>query len=195
MSNLTQDERALYEGLWQSVDAYGEVAPGEFYLPIFLQCVGDVRGHVLDAGCGSGKASLALAKAGFRLTLCDLTDAGLTDTVREQPHVFPFHEACLWHPLRPLLPAGSCDWVYCTDVMEHIDPKFTMLVVEQMLRVARKGVFLGIATVPDSFGAWVGRPLHQTVDSFVGWREALSELGRVTDARDLLNCASFMVQR
>lgn len=188
--SLTTTERDLYEGVWTSVEAYGDVAPGEFYLPIFLQIVGAARGHVLDAGCGSGKGALALQAADFRVTQCDLTDAGLCEAARD----LPFHEACLWHSLKGLAPAGAFDWVYCCDVMEHLPTAFTMLAVEQMLRVARQGVFLGIATVPDQFGAWVGRALHQTVQPFTWWRDALGELGTVTDARDLINSASFSVR-
>jgi 2-polyprenyl-3-methyl-5-hydroxy-6-metoxy-1,4-benzoquinol methylase len=190
VSAITTQERSTYEGVWSSVDAYHNYSPGEAYLPIFLECVGESRGHVLDAGTGSGRGAVALQNAGFRVTCCDVTDAGLIPAARE----LPFREACLWQHLGGFTPAhGSFDYVYCTDVLEHIPPQFTMLAVWQMLRVARRGVFLSVSTVPDNLGVWVGAQLHQTVRSFTWWKDSLGELGRVVDVRDRLDDASFYV--
>jgi len=91
--------------------------------------------------------------------------------------------------------AGPYDWVYCTDVLEHLPPQFTMLAVDQMLRVATRGVFLTISTQPDQFGVWVGRSLHQTVQHYVWWRDSLRELGELVDARDLIGTALFVIRR
>jgi hypothetical protein len=84
--------------------------------------------------------------------------------------------------------------VYCTDVLEHIPTQFTMLAVEQMLRVARRGVFVAVSVVPDTFGVWAGKALHQTVQSYTWWKDSLSEIGLVTDARDLLHAGTFYVE-
>jgi SAM-dependent methyltransferase len=188
---LQQTETDLYAGVWGSLEHYGTVAPGVRYLPAFLDCVGASRGHVLDAGTGSGKGALALAAVGFRVTCCDLTDSGLVDDAR----ALPFHVACLWGDLRGLAPLWrTFDYVYCTDVLEHIPPQFTMLAISQMLRVAKRGLFLSVSLVPDQFGVWAGRPLHQTVEPFVWWRDSLGELGDVVDARDLHDNACFFVR-
>ena len=188
---LLEAEAATYTDLWGSVESYGTVAPGESMLPIFLDCLGTQRhGHVLDAGTGSGKGALALAAAGFRVTCCDVTDAGLVPAAR----ALPFRTACLWHNLRAILPGHSVDWAYCTDVLEHVPPQFTMLACEQMLRVSRRGLFLSVSLVPDNFGVWVGKSLHQTVQPFTWWRDSLRELGRVADARDLLHAATFYLE-
>lgn len=204
---LAAAERTVYADLWASVEAYGQHAPGEMFAPVFVDAVTRILNDaiglhwkpreytVLDAGCGSGKGGLALQALGFDVTLCDLTDEGLTEAAR----ALPFHNACLWSDLYPVARAKghpgrtTFDFVYCCDVLEHIPPQFTMLVVDQLLRVARRGVFLSISLVPDQFGAWVGRPLHQTVQSFVWWRDSLGELGTLADARDLLNSAIFLV--
>lgn len=188
--SLTTDERALYEDVWTSIPHYADHAPGEVYLPAFLQCVGEARGSVLDAGTGSGKGALALEAAGFRVTCCDVTDAGLMPVARS----LRFRQACLWHSLKGTTTTGAFDWVYCTDVLEHIPPQFTMLAIDQMLRVARQGLFLSVALVPDSFGVWAGKSLHQTVQSFVWWRDSLNDVGRVEDARDLHHAACFFVR-
>jgi SAM-dependent methyltransferase len=182
---ILETERALYADLWASLPAYAEHAPGTRYLPVLLDAAGDRRGTVLDAGTGSGKGALAVAAAGFDVTLCDVTDAGLVDEAQG----FPFVNACLWHPL-----PGRYDWVYCTDVLEHVPPQFTMLAISQMLAVAREALVLSVSCVPDGFGVWAGRALHQTVQPFVWWRDSLREIGTITEARDLLSDACFVVR-
>ena len=186
---MRQAETALYEDVWQ-VPGYADHAPGALYVPVLAEYV-PPPATVLDAGCGSGKGALALAAAGYDVRCCDLTDAGLVEEARH----FPFAEACLWQPLRPQLRVGTVDAVYCTDVLEHLPEAFTMLAVDQMLTVASRGLLLSVSTQPDAFGAWVGRPLHQTVRPFTWWRDALRELGTVVDARDLVGPAVFWVTR
>lgn len=197
MSTILQVERETYREMWTSVERYADHAPGEQMLPLFLQMVGSThRGvTVLDAGTGSGKGALALKAAGFDVRLCDVTDAGLVPAA----HALPFYEACLWHDLSPTTRAFGhpgrtrADYVYCTDVLEHIPPQFTMLAIDQMLRVASRGLFLSVSLVPDTFGIWAGKALHQTVQPFTWWRDALKELGTVIEARDLIDSGVYLV--
>jgi SAM-dependent methyltransferase len=185
--SLLDTERATYETVWSSVEGYAQHSPGEQYLPLFLQ-VAQPPATVLDAGTGSGKGAAALRREFFDVQMCDVTDAGLIDDVK---YDVLFSRTCLWHNLSKL---GRFDWVYCTDVLEHIPPQFTMLAIEQMLRVAKEGLFLTVSLVPDSFGVWAGKSLHQTVQPFTWWRDSLEELGTVTEARDLISNAVFVVK-
>ncbi len=196
-------ETELYSDIWRDVTGYGQFAPGEQYLPLFTEIINLFPNRrpqnttILDAGCGSGKAAAALHAASYNVRLCDLTDEGLVPEARH----LPFYSASLWndlyfvtrgfgHPNRT-----TADFVYCCDVLEHIPKQFTMLAIDQMLRVADTGLFLSVSLVPDSFGVWAGKNLHQTVESFVWWRDALRELGHVGEARDLLANAIFFVSR
>lgn len=194
--NVTQAERTTYETLAETAPQYGDFSPAERYLPLFLDLVGDSRGTALDAGCCTGKGGVLLAAHGFDVTLCDLTPASLVAPARQ----LPFYEASLWQDLR-LLARGrghpsrtTFDYVVCCDVLEHVPPQFTMLAIDQLLRVTARGLFLTISLVPDSFGVWAGTALHQTVQSFVWWRDAIRELGHVEDARDLMIAAMFYVR-
>ena len=190
MAQVTTSEQARYADLWSALpDQYGQVSPGLEMLPLFLAHATPPQ-TILDAGCGSGRAAVALQAAGFEVLLTDLTSEGLVPEARG----LPFHPACLWQPLRPAIRRGLVDWVYCCDVLEHVPPQFTMLAIDQMLRVARLGVFLSIALVPDQFGVWVGEALHQTVQPFTWWRDSLRELGEVVDARDLLIHGVYVVR-
>lgn len=185
--SIVRHERETYEQMW-SIGSYGEVSPGERYVDAFLDMAQPHPGaHVLDAGCGTGKGALALVPRGFRVTLCDLTPDGLLPEAR----ALPFRQVCLWHGLRGRV--DPVDWVYCCDVLEHVPPVFTMLAVVRLLEVARRGAFLSIALDPDRFGAWVGTPLHQTVQSFVAWRDQLAEVGRVCECRDLGSAGLYLV--
>lgn len=191
--SIIKQERETYETVW-SIDAYSERSPGVQYLPLFLDMARPAKhSTVLDAGCGSGKGGLALRDAGFDVCLCDLTVAGLS----EEACALSFSEVCLWDPLEQQLKylfGGKVDYVYCCDVLEHIPTPFTMLVVSRMLEVAREGVFLSISLMPDQFGAWVGKPLHQTVQSFPAWKEQLEALATVKECRDLLHCGVYLLE-
>lgn len=189
-STLTVKDATKYADVWASLPAYGDYAPGLEMLPAF-QAMAPPPATVLDAGAGSGRASVALAQAGYDVTLCDLTDVGLVDEAR----AMTFREACLWHPLRPQVRRGQFDWVYCVDVLEHVPPQFTMLAIDHMLAIAERGVFLGIALTPDGFGAMVGEPLHLTVQSFTWWRDSLREIGTLVEARDMMARGLYVVTR
>lgn len=188
MITLQDRERATYEEMWQ-VHGYANNSPGEQLVPVFLDMSQTLmRGSLLDAGCGTGKGALALQRAGFDVVLCDLTREGLVAEAQEMP----FYEKALWSNLTRAI--GFKDWVFCADVLEHIPPSFTMLVVQRLLDVARRGVFLSISLEPDNFGVWAGRPLHQSLQSFVAWRDQLSALGRLIEARDLLNTGVYLLE-
>lgn len=189
---LLAAERQTYEAMW-AVDGYASFSPGETFLPIFIDIIHKTHGTVLDAGCGSGRGALALQQAGFEVTACDLTAAGL---IPEAASGLRFHEVSLWHDLPPQLGylfGRKMDYVYCCDVLEHVPLPFTMLAVRNLLAVARKGVFLSIALEPDHYGTWIGKKLHQSLQSFVQWRDQLAELGTVQQSRDLLNTGIYYV--
>jgi 2-polyprenyl-3-methyl-5-hydroxy-6-metoxy-1,4-benzoquinol methylase len=183
--SLTQTERAKYE-LLAAVPQYAEFSPAERYLPVFLELVGDSRGTVLDAGCCTGKGGVLLKAHGFDVTLCDLTDSHLVDGAK----ALPFVSACLWHEVDSF----THDYVIACDVLEHIAIEYTMLVVRNLLAIAKRGLFLSIALQPDQFGVMVGEHLHQTVQAFPWWKARIGELGDIVDARDLLNVGLYYVR-
>lgn len=187
MPTIWSRERDTYEAAWQ-VPGYTAHSPGLTYLDTFLEMAQPREGaRVLDAGCGQGVAGVALAARGYQVQLCDLTDAALTDDARRLSYaVTP-----LWAPLRRVL--QPVEWVYCCDVLEHVPPTFTMLVVSRLLELATRGVFLSIALERDHYGVWVGTPLHRTVQSYSEWRDQLSEIGAVLESRDLLHTGLYVV--
>lgn len=200
MSGLTPvgaRERALYEDVFASIPVYGDHSPGEMHVRVFLDAIGVAPSEgkflgldVLDCGCGTGKGALALAKAGFRVTLCDFVDGRVEEA---KAHALPFRQIrTLWDDLRPL---GYHDYTYCCDVLEHIPEALTMLVAHRLVAVARQGAFVSVATSSDTYGVWIGESLHKTVKHFTWWRDMFSEVAVVVDARDLLGYATFYLRQ
>jgi SAM-dependent methyltransferase len=180
--SITAQETVTYREI-HALPSYAAHSPGAMFLPIF-RAIAPPPASVLDAGCGSGKGLIALAEAGYQVMGCDLVRDGL---VPEAQH-FEVFEHVLWHPM-PM----RADYVYCTDVMEHIPTTFTMLVIARLLEASLVGAFFSIALRPDVFGHWVGTPLHQSVRRYEQWLEDFRELGQVQDARDLGGSATFFV--
>lgn len=200
MASIQQQEADTYAELWSSVSAYKRNSPGEQYARVFHSLVNEPGATVLDAGCGEGRGMVALDKLGYKVAGIDLTDAGLSAEAK----AFPFLVESVWSDLskaRDLFHAtpthaygAKVDYVYCCDVLEHLPTQFTMLAVDQMLRIASKGVFLSVFFVPDGYGPWVGRPLHLTVQPFTWWRDALNEICDVVEARDCHEFGLFLVR-
>lgn len=195
MGVLLETERQTYGEAW-SLQDYAAHAPGEHYAPKFLEMAGlsgDRPGlqartlTVLDAGAGSGKGALALEALGFGVTLVDITADGLVPEARR----FRYISAPLWSNLRANV--GRFDFVYCCDVLEHLDESMTMLAIARMLDASTRGLFLSIALVPDQFGLLVGRPLHLTVRPFTWWRDRIGELGTIVECRDLIDAGLYLV--
>lgn len=172
-------ERAKYAEVWDIAD-YHKHSPGKRYAELFGRMVKPDGGTALDIGCGAGAGGRAIGEQyGLHVVYLDQVKVGDLDPFIEQP---------LWQPI-----PGVYDYGYCCDVMEHLPQEFTMLAVRNMLD-ACKQVFFSISFQRDHFGAYVGEPLHLTVQPFAWWRDRLSEMGALQDARDLLGEGVFVVE-
>ena len=187
--NLAEAERAKYTEMWQHPD-YREISPGLELVKCFNAVLQPKpKQTLLDIGCGEGVAGLEFEKQGLLVSYLDITATAL----RREVSLSAFTQAVLWENWTSRFKYGF-DYGYCCDVMEHIPPEFTMLVLDRILSVCRTAWFQ-IAFLPDSHGAKIGKPLHLTVHPFGWWLDRLRMMGRVDDARDICGRGVFVVRR
>lgn len=154
-----------YTKIWQFKD-YRKNSPGEDLIDLFKRNVPyEKLDTIIDLGCGTGRAALALARLGLVVSCLDIAENCMDPRPRE---VLPFVRACLWEPL-----STPWDWFYCTDVMEHIPPEHVEAVLDNIKSTATKGGMFQIAMFKESYGDLIGDTLHLTIKPDVWWLEQL----------------------
>lgn len=162
-----ESERSKYELMWE-FDAYRTSSPGEQLVHDAITEMGMAGGDsLIDFGCGPGRATSILQKAGIRATGLDIAANCLDDGVE-----VPFRQVCLWDLPEDIDPA---DWGYCCDVMEHIPPDKVDAVLANIRAKTKRGVFFNIAFLHDTHGEVIQQRLHLTIHSEGWWLNKLRE--------------------
>jgi hypothetical protein len=181
-----QQEQAKYEMCW-SHDEYRAFSPGERIVQHYLSALNIEPCKVIDFGAGTGRASLALHKAGFDVTMIDIADNCLDPEVQqEMGHRLKIGN--LWE--RMDLPRAAEG--FCTDVMEHIPPEYVDDVIRNIMRQCDRA-FFHICLLPDHFGEEYETELHLTVRPYTWWKRTLEQYAQILDARDLIHNGWFYV--
>ncbi len=160
------EEQAKYELMWTHPE-YRNVAPGELCADVFIEKF-NPHGKVIDFGCGTGRGALKLHDAGCEMLLLDFTENS-RDT---EALALPFKLCDLTLPID----VNHVKYGYCTDVMEHIEPKKVEDVINNIMAVA-ENVFFQISLVPDAMGALIGQDLHLSVHTMKWWTDKFTALG------------------
>jgi hypothetical protein len=105
---------------------------------------------VLDYGCGKGLLRKMLGKP---------------DWLLEYDPAIPGKEICPDH----------ADIVVCTDVLEHIEPALIDNVLKHLAKIAKKALFLVIASRPSTKFLADGRNAHLIQEGADWWRKKLEE--------------------
>jgi len=111
---------------------------------------------VLDYGCGQGRLALALRS--------------LTPSVVRIDEYDPAIPGKDGHP-------HFADLVVCTDVLEHVEPDRLSNVLAHLQTLARKAVFVVIATRPSNKTLPDGRNAHLIIEPDAWWYEAVVSAG------------------
>lgn len=110
---------------------------------------------ILDYGCGEGTIKPALVKLGCK------------------PRVFEYDPGM---PGKEGMPK-PCDFIICTDVLEHIEPDKLDAVLNHIYSLATKAVYFVIATRPANKILPDGRNAHLIVEPAEWWTSKLSSKG------------------
>jgi SAM-dependent methyltransferase len=86
-----------YDARWRALAASGQSIHGEADLVVGLVSAG---GRILDAGCGTGRVAIELARRGFDVVGVDV-DAGMLDTARAKAPELTWVEGDLAADLAP----------------------------------------------------------------------------------------------
>lgn len=176
-------EREKYNWLWSHIDAYREVSPGQLFLPFFLKAFqADFKPgqKLIDFGCGTGRVARDFLALQLKVRLVDISPFALDEEVSHLLHLMPeelcFVEACLWQLPQTLQPA---DWIYCTDVLEHLPTKQMDQVLKGMSQRMQRGGYLSICLQEDAMGKTLGLQLHLTVQTRDWWHQKISQFFQI----------------
>lgn len=186
-----KQERDKYNEIWTTVPDYRKISPGLENVERFMKIIQPKLGErVIDIGAGECKAGLEFEKKGLRSWYLDITDAAKPKEVEDSKFIL----SPLWGDWRFSYNNHKWDYGFCCDVLEHMPPEYTMLCLDRILSNCRIS-WLQISLIEDGFGASIGETLHLTVRPFDWWLIRLGTLGKVLDARDLLNAGLYIVTR
>ncbi len=105
--------------------------------------------HALDLGCGTGAATVRLARLGIHTTLLDSSPAMLEIAKRAAREAGVDGKIALKHgdaaQVANLFPVGSFDIVLCHNILEYVDDPNAVLSAAQVLRSDSTGI--GILSV------------------------------------------------
>ena len=149
---LISDEYRILNRQAHADPAYG--TSGHLHAAL-VQSVLDDGDSLLDYGCGKQTLRSAIRCAEYRA----------------------------YDPAIPGLDAQPtpADVVYCGDVMEHVEPDCTDVVLEHVMRLARIAAVFVICCEGGRRILGDGKPAHRNVHPPQFWRDRLSKFGRLEE--------------
>ena len=153
MQLITETYRGLNEDKHDESKSYGTT--GVQFAPIIMQLCQQLNTEdVLDYGCGKSKLSANLP---FRINQYD----PCVEKYKSMPQ--------------------PADIVVCTEVMEHIEPECLDDVVKHIASLAKKMIFMTVATTPAVKTLADGRNCHLIVEQPDWWFKKLWQYFRITN--------------
>jgi ubiquinone/menaquinone biosynthesis C-methylase UbiE len=167
-SEMQPDQSVRGRLLRWSISHFGGLSANRYTTQIVLSELGNLQGKkILDAGCGTGLNSLALARRGAEVTLLDISPQALqiagtyfkelglqARLIEGSIFRLPFEDA-------------TFDVSWNTGVIEHFEPELRRQAIQEMLRVlkpngtlltinpsADAGVYLWAKARGEATGAW-----------------------------------------
>ena len=161
------DYATEYDEYWSRGDRFGEQSFADadaLAEEILLSCGGR---RMLDIGSGMGHLVRGLLRLGIDASGVDVSEVAVAHANTFAPGRF-YCASVLNLPFE----SGAFDTVISTDCLEHLSEQDVMAALKEIRRVARRSVFLRIATTPDRDGHW-----HLTIQQRAWWEQRFFEVG------------------
>ena len=166
MSSLQQ----TYEQLWET-DAYRRSSPGEKCVDHFVSVANPEVGSVIyDVGCGTGRAGQRLIEKGYQVVGLDFAENAM-----DKNTTVPFIK---WDVTIPPM-VDKCDWVFCTDMLEHLEPERVQQSLCHIVGLAKWGCYFQISLRHSYHKGVNGETLHLTVWDAARWSEVFDQISGV----------------
>lgn len=152
---ISPEYRGLQGALHARPEGYG--GKGDKWAPAVLELARRFKAYsILDYGCGQGRLVSAL-----RLTASPAIRLAEYDPAIEGKRQLP----------------DFADLVVCTDVLEHVEPERLSKVLEHLSYLARRAVFVVVATRPSNKTLDDGRNAHLILEDAAWWESRVREAG------------------
>ena len=159
MDNLLLAEKDKYQKIWE-IDSYRKYSPAmKHVIETVDRCKQKGFNTILDAGCGTGRATEAFITAGLMAVGIDITLTAVDPKIREK---YPkhFYEECLWSIEDNVPPF---DLVFCVDVLEHIPLEMLNDTMQCLSILTTHEFFAKISLVKDSYGKLISQDLNLSI--------------------------------
>lgn len=174
MTNYNKTERDKYNQMW-SMQQYRTVSPGASYMPgviSFCKTVG--LKSVLDVGCGSGVNIESFIRNDIDAHGIDISDTAMHNPMLQER----FTRGEAWDmPFKD----STFDFVFSTDVLEHIPPTMVDQTLSEIARVCSGNAFLSISLIRDTCGNLIGEELHLSIFSPEEWTRRINKYFDIID--------------
>jgi len=130
--------------------------------------------RLIDFGCGSGAITPFFLNLGLSVDLIDIANNCLNKEIEALCHITAtrFVQASLWNLPDELAPS---EWIFCTDVLEHLPESKVALALSEMAKRTLKGGLLQIYLEDEPFGALIEESLHLSVKPHEFWVDLIGK--------------------
>lgn len=153
----------LSEYSTNNVHFFDEIIPALLEAGLFLVSHFVSKMRIVDLGCGDGRLIFALCRRKLLVNAYDVVGVDISEErLRRLNAKLPFVRVIASSALNiKELPTSSCDFVICSQLIEHVDDKSLLLEIRRLLRGE------GIAYISTVVKSWYGFYFHFSNGTFL----------------------------
>jgi ubiquinone/menaquinone biosynthesis C-methylase UbiE len=167
-----ENEKKNYDKIYHGKDPYYANYGSHMHAKNCIDVIKKMNiNSLIDVGCGKGQFPVWAKKNG----VAEVHAIDFSAPPPKETHGVNFYNG--WAHELPI-EDETVEYVTCFDMMEHLIPEDTDLVLEEFNRVCTKGMIFSISYIP-SVTLVDGNNLHPNVKSEKWWIKKLSKYGKV----------------